>query len=89
MTTSYQPRNFTNDQKAKLKTLVQDGINVNQECTDLKAGLADTVKALSQELDIPGSVLNKVIKVAMKNSFDNEAADLDLLDDILTSIGRK
>jgi cell division protein FtsB len=43
-------RVFNSEEKAKLTKLIDEGIQVKQEITDLNAGLKDTVKALSEEL---------------------------------------
>ena len=40
-------RMFDADSTAKLKRLIEEGMQVKQEVSDLSAGLRETVKALS------------------------------------------
>ena len=57
-------RNFNDAEKQKLIQIISQGSQVLGEVEDLKSGLKDTVKALSEELDIKPAMLNKAISVA-------------------------
>ena len=46
---------------ARLKQIIKDGVQVLQECEDLKAGLSDTVKAIAEELEVKPGQLNNAI----------------------------
>jgi transposase-like protein len=81
-------RMFSGEQKAKLTQLVNEGIQVMQEVEDLNAGLADTVKAVAEELEIKPSILKKAIKIAQKSKFGETNADHEELTDILETVGR-
>ena len=81
-------RMFSSEQKAKLTQLVNEGIQVLQEVEDLNAGLADTVKAVAEELEIKPGVLKKAIKLAHKSEFGREQQDHELLETILTTVGK-
>jgi transposase-like protein len=81
-------RMFSSEQKAKLTQLVNEGIQVMQEVEDLNAGLADTVKAVAEELEIKPSILKKAIKIAQKSKFGETNADHEELTDILETVGR-
>jgi len=48
----------------KLKQVINEGVTVLQEVTDLQEGLKETVKAVAEELDIKPAKLNKAIRVA-------------------------
>ena len=48
-----------------------------------------SVKALSEELQIKPSVLNKAIRVAHKADWVNIQEEYDLLDTVLEACGRK
>ena len=75
--------------KAKLTKLLNEGSQVLQEVSDLKEGLKESVKALSEELQIKPSVLNKAIRVAHKADWVNIQEEYDLLDTVLEACGRK
>ena len=49
---------FSSEEKAKLTQIINEGMTVLQEVEDLNAGLAETVKAISEEMEIKPSVLN-------------------------------
>ena len=68
---------FDADSTAKLKRLIEEGMQVKQEVSDLNAGLRETVKALSEELEIKPAMLNKAISVAFKAGLHDEQAKLE------------
>jgi hypothetical protein len=73
---------------SRLKQLVTDGVQVLQECEDLKVGLSETVKAIAEELEVKPAQLNKVIKIAHKANLNNVRADFEEVEDLLGQIGR-
>ena len=77
------------EQKTKLVTLINEGAKVMQEMDDLKAGLNDTVKHIAQELDIKPTILSKAIRVAYKQSFQDEEHAFEELEAILEAVGKK
>jgi len=77
------------EQKTKLVTLISEGSKVLQEMEDLKSGLNDTVKAIAQELDIKPTLLSKAIRIAHKQSFQDELHDFEELEAILDAVGKK
>ena len=77
------------EQKPKLVTLINEGAKVMQEMDALKAGLNDTVKHISQELDIKPTILSKAIRVAYKQSFQDEEHAFEELEAILDAVGKK
>jgi len=79
---------FNQDDIAKLKTLVQEGIQVSQEVETLNEGLKDTVKHIAEEMGIKPAIINKAIKVAYKGELHKHRDDFDQLETILESIGR-
>ena len=42
--------NFSSDDQAKIKQIIQQGTNVKQEVQDLNEGLRDTVKSVALEI---------------------------------------
>ena len=79
---------FNQDDIAKLKTLIQEGIQVSQEVETLNEGLKDTVKHIAEEMGIKPAIINKAIKVAYKVKLHEVRDDFDQLETILESIGR-
>ena len=81
-------RNFNDAEKQKLIQIISQGSQVLGEVEDLKGGLKDTVKALSEELDIKPAMLNKAIGVAFKAGLHEEQAKLEELETILATVGK-
>ena len=83
-----QNKNFSSEQKAKLTQLINEGMQVMHEIETLNGGLADTVKAVAEELDIKPNILKKAIRIAHKAEFGKEQQDHELLETILTTVGK-
>jgi hypothetical protein len=72
---------------ARLKQLIADGVQVLQECEDLKAGLSDTVKAIAEELEVKPAQLNKLIKVCQKGTMNDQREAFDELEELYKAGG--
>lgn len=72
---------------ARLKQLVKDGVSVLQECEDLKEGLAETVKAVAEELEVKPILINKLIKDIQKNKMNNRREDHEILEELYKIAG--
>ena len=81
-------RNFNAEQTKKLNQVINEGMTVMHEIETLTGGLNDTVKAIAEELDIKPSVLKKAIRLAHKSEFGREQQDHELLEQILTTVGK-
>jgi len=81
-------RTFNIDQTKKLNQIINEGIQVTTEIETLTGGLNDTIKAVAEELDIKPGVLKKAIKLAHKSEFGREQQDHELLETILTTVGK-
>lgn len=81
-------RVFTADQSKKLEQIINEGIQVTMEIETLTGGLNDTIKAIAEELEIKPGILKKAIKLAHKSEFGREQQDHELLEQILTQVGR-
>jgi hypothetical protein len=84
---------LSENDKIKLKELINQGVQVTLDVKNLKEGLGDLVSAISEELEIPKPVLNKAIRVAAKMSENrDELADgreeLDAVEEILSVAGK-
>ena len=81
-------KTFNGDQKIKLTQIINEGCQVMHEIDTLQGGLSDTVKAIAEELEIKPAVLKKAIRLAHKASFGQEQQDHELLETILTTVGK-
>lgn len=81
-------RTFNQEEKARLKKLIDEGMQVTYEVETLKEGLRETVKAIAEEMDLKPGVLNKAIRIAHKASFQEEYDKFDELETILETVGR-
>ena len=82
----------TND-KIKLQSLINDGVQVMIDVANLKEGLKETVEAVADELDIKKNVLNKAIAIAFKRSQNKDKLtesreELDEVEQILMASGK-
>jgi hypothetical protein len=81
-------RTFNGEEQARLKKLIDEGMQVKSEIEILTEGLRDTVKAVAEEMDLKPAVLNKAINIAHKASFQDEFDKFDELETILETVGR-
>jgi len=72
---------------ARLKQLISDGVQVLQECEDLKAGLNDTVKSIAEELEVKPAQLTKLIKICQKGKMNDQREDWDELEELYKAGG--
>jgi hypothetical protein len=78
-------RVFGSAEQNKIKQIVAEGITVMQEISDLQAGLNDTIKSISEELEVKPALIKKAIKIAQKDQWDQifkEFGDLETIVDI-------
>ena len=81
-------RTFNQEEQARLKRLIEEGMQVTFEIETLKEGLRDTVKAISEEMDLKPAVVNKAIRIAHKANFQEEFDKFDELETILETVGK-
>jgi hypothetical protein len=81
-------KTFNAEQKAKLTQIINEGMQVMHEIETLTGGLNDTVKAVAEEMEIKPSILKKAIKVAHKAEFGKTQQEQELLETILTTVGK-
>lgn len=79
---------FSSSDTDKLKRIVTEGIQVNQEIDTLREGLRDTVKAVAEEMGIKPAVLNKAIRIAYKAEMGKAREEFEELESILETVGR-
>jgi|TARA_B100001094_G_scaffold284875_1_gene298647 hypothetical protein len=81
-------RTFGPSEIAKLKQLMNEGIQVTGEVEALREGLKDTVKAISEEMDMKPATLNKAIRIAYKNEFAQVQDSFSAVEEVLQAVGR-
>lgn len=81
-------RTFNAEERAKLTQLINEGMKVMHEVETLNGGLSDTIKAMAEELEIKPNILKKAIRLAHKSEFGKEQQNHELLETILTSVGK-
>ena len=81
-------RTFNSNEIAKLKQLMNEGIQVTGEVETLREGLKDTVKAIAEEMDMKPAVLNKAIRIAYKNEFAQVLDSFSAVEEVLQAVGR-
>ena len=81
-------RTFSTEQRNKLTALVNEGMQVMHEVETLQAGLKDTIDAIAEEMEIKPNILKKAIRLAHKAEFGREQSDHELLETILTTVGK-
>ena len=81
-------RTFNSNEIAKLKQLMNEGIQVTGEVETLREGLKDTVKAIAEEMDMKPAVLNKAIRIAYKNEFALVQDSFSAVEEVLQAVGR-
>ena len=84
---------LSENDKAKLKDLINQGVQITMDVKHLKEGLAETVAAVSEEMEIPKNVLTKAIKVAVKMQENRDELtegrdELDAVEEILMVTGK-
>jgi len=84
---TYATKHYSADDVRRLTELVREGCVVKQEVKDLNDGLAETVKAIAEEMEIKPTVLKKVINIAFKRNRLDEKDAFDELEDILDTLG--
>ena len=81
-------RSFNPTEIAKLKQLMNEGIQVTGEVEALREGLKDTVKAISEEMYMKPATLNKAIRIAYKNEFAQVQDSFSAVEEVLQAVGR-
>lgn len=71
----------------RLKQVIADGVQVLQECEDLKQGLSETVKAIAEELEVKPAILNKLIKICQKGDMNDKREDIETLEELYKAAG--
>ena len=80
-------RMFSPEEKAKIKKLFAEGIQIMSEVSALNDGLSETIKSIAEELDMKPATLKKAIKIAYKNEFEKEQNSFSEVEEVLEVAG--
>jgi len=80
---------FSPEEKAKIKKLFAEGIQIMSEVAALNEGLGDTIKSIAEELDMKPATLKKAIKIAYKNEFEKEQNSFTEVEEVLEVAGHR
>ena len=79
---------LTAEDTKKLKRIIDEGLKITQEVSDLKEGFRDTVKAVAEELNLKPAVINRAIKVAYKATLEADKDAMNEVEEVLAAVGR-
>jgi hypothetical protein len=74
-------------EQAKIKQIIAEGVTVMREIQDLTEGLNETIKAVSEELEVKPSIIRKAIRIALKDQWDQVFREFDDLETIVDISG--
>lgn len=80
--------NISGNDKVKIRTFLDEGVDILQRIEDLKEGLKEATKALAEELDIKPTVLTKALNASFKNNLADAREIIDDVEIILHAGGR-
>ena len=80
---------FSQEDRKKIKHLIDEGVKVQREVEAMKEGLSDVVKDLSKEMDIPVSTFNKAIRAAHKGDLRAAQEEIELIEELVEISGRR
>lgn len=80
---------FSPEDKAKIKKLFAEGIQIMSEVSALNDGLSETIKSIAEELDMKPATLKKAIKIAYKNEFEKEQNNFTEVEEVLEVAGHR
>ena len=82
-------RNLSAEEKAMIKHVLEEGVNVLQQIQELKESLKEDVKALSEQIEVKPSVINRAIKVAHKRNLPEMQNSMTEVEEVLVAGGKK
>lgn len=74
---------LSDEDKARIKSMIKQGVEVETEIHLLRSGLSETVKAIAEELEIKPAILNRAIKTAYKDNLYEQKEEFDVVEHIL------
>ena len=76
------------EDKIKIKNLIDYGITITTQINDLRGSLKDQVDAVAGDLKIKPAILNKAIRTAAKSSVNKLQHEVNNVETLLHAAGR-
>ncbi len=80
---------ISSEDNVKLRHVIDTGVKMTQEIATIREGLRDTIKAVAVELNVEAKDIRKAIRSAVKENFDEEKAQIENIELILSLVGRR
>lgn len=80
--------NITPEQSRKLDSMLKDGSDTLEKIRSLREGLNESIKELSDELEVKPKDLRNAIKIAHKSNYGEFSEHHDNVEQILHASGR-
>lgn len=91
----FDVRTFSQDEKAKIKNVILEGVKLLSQVQDLNLAMKDTVKNLAdtlndqvkeKDLHLKASTISKMIKTKFKEDIEEQKKSVQEIEDGLTQI---
>jgi hypothetical protein len=79
---------LSSNDKVRLNEWLTAGMSVLQQVDDLKEGLKDATKALSEEFDLKPAILNRALRMAYKADMSEQKEGFEQIEAILEATGQ-
>jgi predicted regulator of amino acid metabolism with ACT domain len=79
---------FSADDKIKVRDLIEKGLNIQEEISDLRGGLNDLIKKVAEDINCEPSVLKQALRVAKKGNLAQVQENTENLEEVLRIAGR-
>lgn len=88
-TPSVEVENLTAEQKSRLMTVLRETSNALCRADGEKDFVRETKKTLAKELGLPAKLVNRLVKVHHKQSFDQEKAEHEQFEKLYLKVTSK
>jgi predicted regulator of amino acid metabolism with ACT domain len=79
---------LTADNKIKVRDLIEKGLNIAEEISDLRGGLNDLIKKVAEDIGCEPKVLKDALRVAKKGNLNEVQENVENLEEVLRIAGR-
>lgn len=79
---------FSAEEKIKLTQLFNECLPTMVEIETLSGGIADTIKAVAEEMEVKPSILKKAMRIAHKAALGTTNQDHEAVNTILETVGK-
>jgi hypothetical protein len=79
---------LTPDDKIKINEVIEKGLLIEEEISDLRGGLNDTIKQCAEQIGCSPKVIKQALRVAKKGNLAEVQEDQENLEEVLRISGR-